>query len=169
MSEANDHVSEEVDLQMSVQELARRVYKPLLRELEAVYDDEFTPAAHSAYLFNRYNLFSHGGRPDLRKLRNRIVHGSGLLSDQFALFGDERELQADLQVAVLKLLADERPDIFLVVVGREIVDRNRKPTLSQRALVQVFDTWADLVQRVARGEAILPRRHPDDRDRGLEA
>src|ERR1700761_5861247 len=67
------------------------------------------------------SLSAHTRRSLDRYLRNHLVHSyrsdlpkwNALISDQRMLFGDQQEVRNDFRVAILRLLARERPDILL--------------------------------------------------------
>lgn len=89
----------------------------------------------SRYLFrNRYSTPA---------LRNAIAHRTGPLTpglayDQLTLWGDQRELSDDFYTAVLKVLAEHRPDLFLQV-AREILEMesdNPRKTRTYRILLE---------------------------------
>ena len=84
----------------------------------------------------RYNSLS---------LRNALVHkpylpATALLDDQLNLSRDQEEISDDFRIAVLKLLAQERPDLLLIA-ALEILDReqdSKQKTRSYKLLIKAL-------------------------------
>ena len=89
-------------------------------------------------------------------LRNMLAHRStpltdGLVYDQLRLFDDQQELSDDFTIAVLRVLAEKRPDIFLEVV-RESLQREHDPRRKTRTFRLIFEVLSDkeLLEKVSR-------------------
>jgi hypothetical protein len=67
----------------------------------------------------------------LRRLRNRVIHGRGLLDDQLMLFEDSNELQADLIIAMLKIAARSEPEL-VVRVAQHLLNSGELANVSMR-------------------------------------
>jgi hypothetical protein len=82
-------------------------------------------------------------RYDTSVLRNLLTHKTGFVSpglayDQLRLWDDQRELSDDFYTAVLKLLAEHRPDLFLQVAS-EMLEKsldNSQKTRTYRVLLE---------------------------------
>jgi hypothetical protein len=80
-----------------------------------------------------------------RLFRNALVHkpylpATALLDDQLNLSRDQEEISEDFRIAVLKLFAQERPDLLLIA-ALEILDREQdseQKTRSYKLLIKAL-------------------------------
>jgi uncharacterized membrane protein len=91
------------------------------------------------------SCISEFGRFYSSSFRNMLAHRSGpladgLMQDQLRLLGDQDELSDDFRIAVLRILAESRPELFLRV-ARELLARehdHRRKTRTYKILLKVL-------------------------------